>query len=274
MDLYAQLMETKAYLQSKLALKPRVAAVLGSGLGFVAKRLTEVTEVPYEDIPHFKVSAVPGHAGKLVVGKLGEVPVMVFCGRVHLYEGYSAVGVSYPVRAAVALGAEVVILTNAAGTVWPHWSAGDIMIMKDHINFQGTNALIGLDDDRLGERFLDMTDIYDAALRGVLKSFAMARGIDLREGVYCAFLGSSYETKAEVRMARTLGGDALGMSTVQEAITARQGGARVLGLSIITNLGSGVSGTPLSHGEVKEAANKVGGKFIDLLTGVIPELLD
>jgi len=198
---------------------------------------------------------------------------MFFCGRVHLYEGYSAVEVSFPVRVAAALGAEVVILTNAAGSVWPHWNAGDIMIMKDHINFQATNALIGLSDPRLGEPFIDMTDVYDAAFRGVVKSFARARDIHLREGVYFAFLGSSYETKAEVRMARTLGGDAVGMSTVQEAITARQCGVRVLGISIITNLGSGVSGTPLSHAEVKEAANKVEGKFIDLLTGVIPELL-
>ena len=182
--------------------------------------------------------------------------------------------VSYPVRVAVALGADVVILTNAAGSVWPYWCAGDIMIMKDHINFQGTNALVGPADDRLGERFIDVTDLYDAEFRGVVKRFAKARGILLREGVYCAFLGSSYETKAEVRMARMLGGDAVGMSTVQEAITARQGGARVLGLSIITNLGSGVSGTPLSHAEVKEAANKVEGKFIDLLAGVIPELLE
>lgn len=269
MDNYSKVQEALGYLRKRLPMFPEIGATLGSGLGFLVDQLTDKCEIPFGDIPHFPSSAVPGHSGKLVVGLLDEVPVLLLCGRVHLYEGYSPQEVTLATRVAIALGVRTMILTNAAGAVSPHWSAGDIMLMSDHVNFQGTNALVGPQDDRLGERFVDMTDAYDSALRGRIRHWAAARGISLREGVYGGLLGPSYETKAEIRMFRGMGIDAAGMSTVQEAIVARQMRARLVGLSVLTNLAAGVSAGPLSHEEVKETAARVQGQFCDLIAGIV-----
>jgi purine-nucleoside phosphorylase len=272
MELYDQIQQARQYVQGRTPLQPKIALVLGSGLGHVASKMQDAVEIPFDDIPNFTVSTVPGHSGKLAVGRLGGVEVMLFCGRTHLYEGYTVDQVTLPVRMAVACGVSVAFLTNAAGAVWPHWKAGDFMLISDHINFQGTNPLLGDEDLRLGQRFLDMTDAYDAELRAVIRSHAASVGASIREGVYCAFTGPSYETKAEVRMARRLGADAVGMSTVQEAIAARQMGARTVGLSVLTNLAAGVSGTPLSHDEVKETANRTQDQFVRLITGALPAI--
>jgi len=269
MQLYDKVEEARTFIESRVSARPEIAVVLGSGLGFLQKQLAEPVEVEFDSIPHFPRSTVPGHSGKLVVGDLAGVPVMLFCGRVHLYEGYGCPEVTFATRVAVNAGAEFVVLTNAAGSISPNWSPGDIMLISDHVNFQGVNALVGPQDDRLGKRFVDMTDAYDADLRGRVKMWAKSAGIRLREGVYGGLLGPSYETKAEIRMFRGMGIDAAGMSTVQEAIVARQMGARVVGLSVITNLAAGVAAGPLSHAEVKETAAMVQQQFSDVISGVV-----
>jgi purine-nucleoside phosphorylase len=269
MSSYEQLKESADYILSKVGFAPEIVVTLGSGLSFLGDRLDDATHLPFDEIPHFPVSSVPGHSGKAVAGVMAGRRVLLLCGRVHLYEGYTPQQVCHATRAAVIAGADKVVLTNAAGAVWPHWQAGDLMLLKDHLNLQGTNVLCGAEDERLGKRFIDMTQPYDAEVRGRVKMWARGEQVVVREGVYAGLLGPSYETPAEVRMARTMGADAVGMSTVQETIAARQLGARVIGLSVLTNLAAGVSPTTLSHDEVKETALRVQEPFARLISKVV-----
>jgi purine-nucleoside phosphorylase len=269
MSLFDQVEEARRFVEKKIRIRPEIAVVLGSGLGFLEQKLAEAVEIPYADVPNMLPSSVPGHSGKLMAGRLQGKPVLLLSGRVHLYEGHSVGQVTFPLRVAIALGVRSVILTNAAGGLSPNWRPGDVMLISDHINLQGENALVGPLEPRFGERFVDMTDAYDVDLRARMKRWAAARGFKLRQGVYLGLLGPSYETKAEIRMYRTFGADAVGMSTVQEAIVARQMGAKVLGFSVITNLAAGVSAGPLSHEEVKQTAEAVKETFAALVLGAV-----
>lgn len=250
------------------AAPPAVGVVLGSGLGALADAV-QGTAIPYADIPGFAASTVPGHAGRLVIGRLEGRPVAVFQGRFHLYEGYDPADVTFPVRVLRELGAATLIVTNAAGAVNPDFRPGDLMLIADHINLTGRNPLVGVGDERLGPRFPDMTNAYDPELRSLARRVGEALGIALREGVYAGLLGPSYETPAEIRMLRVLGADAVGMSTVAEVIVARQVGLRVLGVSCLTNMAAGILPQPLSHEEVLETGRKAARTFTRLLRGVI-----
>ncbi len=272
MGLYEAVIEARDFIWQATPLRPQVALVLGSGLQFLEEKVEEAVELPYHKIPHFKVSGVSGHSGKMLIGRWAGVPVMLLCGRIHIYEGHTPQEACHGVRTAIACGAHTVILTNAAGGLSPSIMPGNILMLKDHLNLQGTNVLTGPEEPRFGPRFMDMTDLYTAELRGRVKAWAKENQFPLFEGVYAGLLGPSYETKAEIRMLRTLGADTVGMSTVQEAIAARQFGAKVLGFSIITNLAAGVSPAHLSHEEVKETALAAQPRIERLFTGIIPLL--
>jgi len=252
--------------------KPEVALVLGSGLGTYADGLEDRSVVPYAEIPHMPLSAVVGHAGNLVSGTRGGKRVVAMQGRVHLYEGHPVKDVVFGVRLMAWLGAKTLIVTNAAGGISPSLSVGDLMVIDDHLNLTGTNSCLGPHEQRLGPRFLDMTEAYDRALVDLALSVGSKRGIEVQHGVYAGVMGPSYETPAEVRMLRTLGADAVGMSTVLEVIAARHMGLRVLGLSCISNAAAGLSGGALSHEEVTETASAVRDKLESLLSGVIEAL--
>lgn len=247
--------------------KPRVGLILGSGLGDYAETFEDPVIVGYGEIPGFPRSTVSGHAGRLVVGERAGRCCVAMQGRIHYYEGHSAAEVAFPARVLVHLGCEVLIITNAAGGL-TH-PAGTLMLIRDHLNLLGDNPLRGEHDDRLGDRFPDMTRAYPAALRDAARAAAAEIGVELGEGVYAALAGPTYETPAEIAMLQTLGADAVGMSTVPEAIVANQMGARVLGISCITNAAAGQTGEALSHDEVKEVAARVKGSFTALLDGVI-----
>jgi purine-nucleoside phosphorylase len=249
-----------------------VAVVLGSGLGDFADRLESAVSVPYGDIPHWPASRVIGHAGKLVSGTVAGKKVMVLSGRVHHYEGHDMQTVTFAMRAIGRLGVPRVILTNAAGGISPNCSRGALMVIDDHINFMGNNPLVGANDERFGLRFPDMTNVYSPRLRGLADEAAAAQGLPVQHGIYIAVLGPSYETPAEIRAFRTLGADAVGMSTAPEAIVARHMGIEVLGISCITNAAAGVFPEPLHHSEVMETAQQVKGQFIALLEGIIGRL--
>ncbi len=254
MKLIEQLDDAVRVIHHLSPLRPRVAVVLGSGLGFLADELTEAALLPYHRIPHFKASCVAGHAGSLLVGRWKNIPVLLFSGRIHLYEGHTPQEVCFGVRVAVRSGANTLIITNAAGTLREDWNPGDIMVLRDHLNLQGINVLAGPDLRELGPRFPDLSNAYDAHLRSRVLE-AVGVHLPLRSGVYAGLLGPTYETPAEVRMLRALGADAVGMSTVQETIAAHHMGARVLAFSILTNQAAGVSPHPLSHAEVQDTAN-------------------
>jgi len=249
-----------------------VAIVLGSGLGDFADQLQDASTIPYTDIPHWPLSGVMGHAGKLVAGTIAGHRVLALAGRVHKYEGHDLEMVTFPMRVLGRLGIPRVILTNAAGGIAPRCSRGALMVIDDHINFMGDNPLVGSNDDRFGLRFPDMTNVYSPRLRAVADAAAAAQGIDLQHGVYVAVLGPSYETPAEIRAFRTLGADAVGMSTVPEAIVARHMGIEVLGISCITNAAAGVFPEPLHHEEVMETTRQVKGQFIGLLEAIVGRL--
>jgi purine-nucleoside phosphorylase len=249
-----------------------VAVVLGSGLGAFADRLDAATRVPYGDIPYWPTSAVVGHAGVLVAGRLGSRRVIALSGRVHVYEGRPLDDVTFGMRVIGALGVPRVILTNAAGGINTSFATGALMLIDDHINLMGRNPLVGPHDPRLGVRFPDMTEVYSRRLREVAIEAAAARGVQVEHGVYVAVLGPSYETPAEIRAFRTLGADAVGMSTAPEAIVARHVGLEVLGISCITNPAAGVVDSPLEHDDVMQVAARVRGQFIALLEGVIERL--
>jgi len=269
---YHEIAEAAEYLRKAIGPVPEVAVVLGSGLGDFANGLSDSRELPYGDIPHWPASNVIGHAGKLVAGGVGQRRVIALSGRAHFYEGHSMATVTFATRVLGMLGVKVLILTNAAGGINLKFSSGALMLMTDHINFMGTNPLVGPNEDRFGFRFPDMTEIYSKRLRGIARETAQAIGIGLEEGVYVAVHGPSYETPAEIRAFRTLGADAVGMSTAPEAIVARQMRIEVLGVSCITNMAAGVIDQPLHHDEVMETAKRVRGNFIALLEGVIGRL--
>jgi purine-nucleoside phosphorylase len=250
-----------------------VALVLGSGLGAFADELQERVIIPYEEIPGFAHSTVEGHAGRLVMGKAGGVPLVAMQGRFHYYEGYSFTEVVFPIRVFKLLGARTVVLTNAAGGINVEFDKGALMVISDHLNLMGASPLRGPNDPRFGARFPDMTELYARDLQEMVVAEAQQMGLSMRRGIYAALSGPSYETPAEIRMLRTLGADAVGMSTVPEAIVARQMGMRVVGISCITNLAAGVIDQPIDHSEVIETGELVRKQFTELLGRVIPRLV-
>ena len=273
-SLYEQAEEACIYLQNVLDFIPGVALVLGSGLGELAEELDRSTAVRYREIPNAPVTTVEGHAGRLVAGVLEDTPVLCMQGRFHYYEGHPMEKIVFMIRVFGLLGLDSVVLTNAAGGVNEEFEPGDFMCIEDHLNFMGTNPLRGLHDDRFGPRFPDMTKVYDPDLRASLTEVASARDVPLRRGVYAAMCGPSYETPAEIRMLRTVGADAVGMSTVPEAIAARQVGLRVLGISCITNRAAGVGDEVLTHDEVLETSARVARRFKELIRALLPEITE
>lgn len=257
---------------TRTPLRPKVGLVLGSGLGAFADSLTHTTKIPYSEIPSFPQSTAIGHAGRLVVGNAGHVPVAAMQGRVHQYEGYSPQQVAFPIRAFARMGIKSVILTNAAGGINLGYSQGALVLIRDHINLQGTNPLVGPNDERFGLRFPDMTHTYSRAYREIAREEAARLGILLHEGVYAALLGPSYETPAEIEYLRRIGADLVGMSTVAEVVAARHMGLNVLAISCVTNMAAGILDQPINHEEVLEVGARVRGKFLALLTAVIPRI--
>ncbi len=250
---------------------PDIGLILGSGLGGFADSFPEPVVIPYADIPHFPQSTVVGHQGRLVFQRFEGVSVVAMQGRFHYYEGYSLEHVTFPVRVMATLGIQRLIVTNAAGGINPEFSAGDLMVITDHINLMGVNPLRGAHDERFGDRFPDMSDAYNTKDREVFEAIAQKSEFSLQHGIYVGLSGPSFETPAEIRMLRTLGADAVGMSTVPEVIVANQMGVRVSGVSCITNMAAGFNATPLSHQEVIETTDRVKQRFISLLDGVIRE---
>ena len=259
-------------IRSRYAEEVRVALVLGSGLGAFADDVEEAVAIPYEEIQGFARPTVEGHAGRLVLGKISNVPVAVMQGRFHYYEGYSFEEVSFPVRTLGLLGVKSLVLTNAAGGINVAFDQGALMVISDHLNLMGVNPLRGLHDERFGARFPDMTEVYSRDYQEIAVEEARTMNLEMRRGIYAALSGPSYETPAEIRMLRTLGADAVGMSTVPEAIVARQMGIKVLGISCITNMAAGVLGDPIQHEEVIETGARVHDIFKELLRRVIPKL--
>ncbi|MCR5303044.1 MAG: purine-nucleoside phosphorylase [Lachnospiraceae bacterium] len=255
-----------------ISFKPEIALTLGSGLGNFADNVDVKEELSYAEIDGFPVSTVPGHEGKFILGYLKDVPVVLMKGRVHMYEGYDVSDVVLPARLMYMMGAKTLFLTNASGGINPDFYAGAFMMIKDHISLFVRNPLVGPNDERLGIRFPDMTHVYDEGLQDVIRKVAKENDIELFEGVYAQLSGPSFETPAEIRMLRTLGIDAVGMSTVVEAIAARHVGMKVCGLSCVANLAAGMNTAPLTHDEVQEAANKAAPRFTKLVTESISEM--
>ena len=249
-----------------------VAIVLGSGLGAFADELTDSTSIRYDEIPSFARATVEGHSGRLVIGKTNKVTVAAMQGRFHFYEGYSLEEVTFPIRVLKLLGVRTLILTNAAGSLNTEFTPGSLMVITDHINLIGVNPLIGPNDDRFGPRFPDLTSVYARRLQDIVINEANAIGLDMRRGIYAALSGPSYETPAEIHMVRTLGADAVGMSTVPEAIVARHMNMEVIGISCITNLAAGVSNRPVDHSQVIATGERVRAEFTELLRRVITRL--
>jgi purine-nucleoside phosphorylase len=270
--MYAKLQETVAAIRDRHPGVPALGLILGSGLGPYADRFRNRKVVPFEDLPHFPRSTVLGHSGNLVIGEAEGIPAVALQGRVHYYEGYSLAEVTYPARILGCLGIKQLIVTNAAGGINVNFRPGDLMLITDHINMMGTNPLIGPNLEELGVRFPDMSQAYDSEMRRTASQIAAQRGITLREGVYVGLTGPSYETPAEIRMCRGLGGDAVGMSTVPEVIVANHMGIRVLGISCITNMAAGILPQKLTHQEVIDTTERVKEQFISLLSGIIPAL--
>lgn len=262
---YEKLIKCYECFQKKIDFKPEVALVLGSGLGDFAEGIRVEAELPYEEIEGFPVSTVPGHEGKYIFGYIGDVPMVCMKGRVHYYEGYPISDVVLPIRLMKLMGAKVLFLTNAAGGINGEFHAGDFMLIKDQILGSVPSPLIGPNIDELGVRFPDMSNIYDRDLQKVIKKTAMMADIPLQEGVYIQLSGPAYETPAEVRMCRTLGADAVGMSTACEAVAANHMGMKICGISCISNLASGISPNPLTHKEVQETADRVAPLFKKLV---------
>ncbi|MEW6127343.1 MAG: purine-nucleoside phosphorylase [Acidobacteriota bacterium] len=273
MTIYEKAKEAAEFIRAKLNHRePRVAVVLGSGLGGVADAVIDAVEIHYGDIPNFPVSTVEGHAGKLIIGSLGGVDVLLMKGRFHFYEGYNMQEITLPVRVFSLLGVHSLVLTNAAGGTAEHLGPGKLMLINDHINLMGDNPLRGHNEDQFGLRFPDMTEIYTPAYREIAKAVARELDIDLAEGVYLGLRGPTYETPAEVRMMRSLGGDALGMSTVPEAIVARHAGMKILAISCITNYAAGMSGEEINHLEVMDVGERAGKQLAELVMRIIPRI--
>jgi len=274
MDYDATLAAAEAISDATGRSSHQVAVVLGSGLSSYAASLPNAVEVPFSAIPGFPVPKVEGHAGSLFSTPVGDSAHagLLFAGRVHTYEGWTMDEVVFGVRAAALAGCHTVLLTNAAGGVGDDLAPGDLVTIRDHLNLTGRNPLVGSNDDRFGPRFPDMSTTYDADVRGVIRRVAEAQGLSYKEGVYAWFLGPTYETPAEVQMAKRLGAELVGMSTVPEAIALNHMGVRVAGISLVTNLAAGISTTPLSHDEVTEVAAAARQRFAALVDGVLPEL--
>ena len=270
-EVYNKLMKCCDSVKSKTDFTPQVALVLGSGLGDYADSIKIVSEIEYKDIDGFPVSTVPGHAGKFIFGYVGEVPIVCMKGRVHYYEGYPVSDVVLPARLMKLLGAQTLFLTNASGGMNKNFHAGDLMLITDHIGIFAPNPLMGANIDELGTRFPDMSNIYSTDLQEIIRNTAKTNGIDLKEGVYVQLTGPSYETPAESKMLSHFA-DAVGMSTVVEAIAANHCGMKVCGISCVCNLAAGMNPTPLSHKEVQEAADKAAPKFQKLVTESILQL--
>ncbi len=270
-EISRRLTETAEAVLSKSSVRAKVGIVLGSGLGAFGDTLGRLEKIPYGELPHMPISKVVGHAGNLCLGYVGDVPVVCMQGRVHLYEGHPIAACVHGVRTMAKLGVTSVLLTNAAGGLDPTWSAGELMLLTDHMNLMGQNPLTGPNDDSMGPRFPDMSYAYDAGLRAALKSVAAKEGIAIREGVYAGLLGPTYETPAEVRMLQKLGAQAVGMSTVHEVIALRHMGIRVGALSCITNQAAGISPHALDHKEVEMIAKEKRNDLIKLLSGWILE---
>jgi len=269
---FENIQNAASFLKEKYPNTPRIGLILGSGLGVLADEITNPVKIPYNEIPDFPVSTVEGHAGQLVFGLLNSVEVVAMQGRFHFYEGYSMDKVTFPVRVMKELGVEMLIVTNAAGGVNESFSAGDLMIITDHINNMGTNPLIGPNDSKLGARFPDMSEAYSKELRAMAKEIADRLNINVKEGVYFGNSGPVYETPAEIRMVRVLGGDAVGMSTVPEVIVASHSGMKVLGISCISNMAAGILDQPLTHDEVIETTEKVKADFLSYVKEIVKNI--
>ena len=256
-------------VRARTDLVPKVGIVLGSGLGGLADALTDAVAVPFAELPGWPAASAPGHAGRLLLGNLDGVPAVCLQGRLHLYEGNSERLVVEPVLLMRRLGAQVIVLSNAAGGIRVDWPAGTLMLITDHLNLTGRSPLIGANDDALGARFPDLVNAWSPRLNELMRRAASDEGVTLEEGVYAGLTGPTYETPAEVRMLRTLGADAVGMSTVLEAIVARWAGAEVVGVSLVTNPGAGITGNPLTHEEVLEAAAEAGSRFQALIRSFV-----
>lgn len=265
------LTEATAYLKEQGFLNPEIGLILGSGLGDLADEITDAIAVPYSDIPHFPTSTVAGHKGQLVYGQLNGKTVIAMQGRFHFYEGYSLQEVTMPIHVMKLLGVHSLGLTNAAGGVNVDYTPGDLMLITDHINFTGQNPLIGPNDDSVGPRFPDMSQTYDAAYQDIIKNVATELNVPLKEGIYMGYTGPTYETPAEIRMSRVMGADAVGMSTVPEAIVGRHAGLRVFGVSCITNLAAGMQSN-LNHAEVVEVTQRVNQTFKSLIKNILAAL--
>jgi len=272
MDYIERLRESINYIESKISEKPEIAIILGSGLGGLGDKIDNKTIIKYEDIPNFPESTVVGHAGQLVYGELANKKVIAMQGRFHFYEGYDIQDVVLPTRVMLGLGVKNLIVTNAAGGVDTGYVPGNLMLITDHINFTGVNPLIGRNYDELGPRFVDMSQVYDRELLNIARETAKDLKIDLKEGAYMWMTGPNYETATEVRMARTLGASAVGMSTVPEVLVAAHQGVPVLGISCITNMAAGILDEALNHEEVIETSNMAREKFETLVTKVIEKL--
>jgi len=271
-SLYERAEKAARMIRARTTTEVSVAIVLGSGLGAFAEDLTDATAIPYHEIPGFAQATVEGHAGRLVIGKAGDVTVAAMQGRFHFYEGYSLEEVTFPIRVLKLLGVRTLVLTNAAGGLNVELAPGSLMVISDHVNLLGANPLIGANDDRFGPRFPDLTLVYAAELQNMVIEEAHEMGMELRRGIYAALSGPSYETPAEIHMVRTLGADAVGMSTVPEAIVARHMDMRVIGISCITNLAAGVSNRPIDHSQVMAIGDRVRDQFTELLRRVVIRL--
>jgi purine-nucleoside phosphorylase len=268
-SLYERAEHAARIIRARSSEEPRVAIVLGSGLGGFADDFDEAVGVPYEDIPGFARSTAQGHAGRLVMGKVDQVPVIAMQGRVHYYEGYSLEEVTFPIRTFKLLGIKTIILTNASGGINVELTQGTLMVISDHLNLMGDNPLRGINDERFGPRFPDMSTVYSPSLQALVIEEARAMGVEVRRGIYAALSGPSYETPAEIHLLRNFGADAVGMSTVPEAIVARQMEMDVLGISCITNMAAGIGDEPINHEEVMATGDRVRATFTQLLRRVI-----
>lgn len=272
MDVLDKLQETTQYIRSQSQIKPRVGMGLGSGLGAFVNHVEVECEIPFAEIPNFVAPSVEGHNGRLVLGHLHGVPLAILQGRVHYYEGHTMEQVAYPIRTIAMLGVEIAILTNSAGGLDPNMKPGDFMVIEDHINLMGNNPLMGPNIKNLGPRFPDMTEAYDKELSQKMLDILSAQGLSHWRGVYCGVSGPTYETPAEVRFLQTIGGQAVGMSTVPESIAANHLGLRVCAVSCITNPAAGIHTTKLTHDEVTEMANSVEQQFCNFFDALIKDL--
>jgi purine-nucleoside phosphorylase len=273
-SLFERAEEAARFVLSRTKLRPQIALVLGSGLGAFADELAHAVRVPYGKIPHYPMPSAEGHAGQLVVGKIGRVPIAAMQGRVHLYEGLTAEQVTFPMRVFGRMGIRAAILTNAGGGVSRRLKPGYLVVLTDHINLQGANPLIGPNDPRFGQRFVDMTSAYCGSFRELALREGERMNMDVLPGVYAAFTGPSYETPAEIKYLATIGADVIGMSTVAEVIAARHMGIHVLAISCVTNMAAGITGEAITHEEVLETGARIKGHFIALLRAVIPHMAE